>query len=586
MTTESAEFDSKLLKEENPFPYPDPPRRPPFMVGGSDYLAWFKDKTDQSNQQGYVLSYIVGDPGAGKSHFVNHLDYLFNEGKQFQGLFSIYAARRREFSDTDLWRHFFTDADVIKSLEQVLSHYSGPSRDRQVTPEIKLPVTLLTKLVDGEIDLGEAPDERVSQVARAVDALLGLEKMTMCVAIDNIDEHFRFLSDGYGNEKALEKLLGTMRGAVTDVRHVIILLCCTTDVHQIIVKTATDRTHLRRIEPQREVLHELSLSDTYQLVAGYLSWWANRHGVKSPVVLECVAGDPKVPLNIYPFTELALKYFRDMTSHYAGDIMKICGSAVQLMRANGRVSVLKDEDLIFAIDNAIKTYGLVVNAPNLTQDRDLILKDKLGPQLDQIRLKAQERYKHGAEPSVLEQAIERFARRLNISSAAIQQVVYSENPSKRIAPRGDLKIWSVGPNRIAVKYIWGPRPDLPHRVYELGIEDVGEIVSLIDARQATHGLFILHNVSPVPSLGSSAARLRALHSEILDYIELSDDNIMELLGLSELPDDRAADLMKYTERLRIKLRDTIDSLLQRRMPSEDERQKQRQAEYKKALTEF
>src|SRR5206468_900905 len=171
---------------------------------------------------------------------------------------SIYAARRREFSDTDLWRQFFTDADVIKSLDEMLSHYVGPSSDRQVTSETKLPITILTKLVSGEIDLGGAPDERVSQVARAADTLLGLQKMTMCVAIDNIDEHFRFLSDEFGSEKALEKLLGTMRGAVTDVRRVIILLCCTTDVHQIIVKTATDRTHLRRIEPQREVLHELS----------------------------------------------------------------------------------------------------------------------------------------------------------------------------------------------------------------------------------------------------------------------------------------------------------------------------------------
>ncbi len=134
--------------------------------------------------------------------------------------------------------------------------------------------------------------------------------------------------------------------------------------------------------------------------------------------------------------------------------------------------------------------------------------------------------------------------------------------------------------------ILGPRSELTHSVYELGLEDVAEVVSLIAARQATHGLFILHNVSPVPSLGSRAARLRALHSEILDYIELSDDNMMELLGLSELSDDKASDLMKYTERLRIKLKDTIDPLLRRKMPSEDEQQKQRQAEYKKALTEF
>ncbi len=164
---------------------------------------------------------------------------------------------------------------------------------------------------------------------------------------------------------------------------------------------------------------------------------------------------------------------------------------------------------------------------------------------------------------------------------SVARLLFSKLSSNAPLTINELRRYSRHPVTIL-----GPRSELTHSVYELGLEDVAEVVSLIAARQATHGLFILHNVSPVPSLGSRAARLRALHSEILDYIELSDDNMMELLGLSELSDDKASDLMKYTERLRIKLKDTIDPLLRRKMPSEDEQQKQRQAEYKKALTEF
>lgn len=102
-------FDEKLLKSvENPFRYPHPPRRPPFAVGGEQVVEWFKTRYNESIGQGSKISFIVGVPGAGKSHFLSHLEYLFYDvNNKIKGIYTIYNASNTEIDEKDIWIKLF-----------------------------------------------------------------------------------------------------------------------------------------------------------------------------------------------------------------------------------------------------------------------------------------------------------------------------------------------------------------------------------------------------------------------------------------------------------------------------------------------
>ena len=92
------DFNNKLLERQNPFPYPHPPEKPTFVIGGDQYLDWFKKVfLGATKQEGTSGIFLVGRPGAGKTHLLRHLKYLFSENGDYNGIYTMHT-----LSDLDI----------------------------------------------------------------------------------------------------------------------------------------------------------------------------------------------------------------------------------------------------------------------------------------------------------------------------------------------------------------------------------------------------------------------------------------------------------------------------------------------------
>jgi len=552
------------------------------MIGGDEYLSWFQRIYDKTISRGNVWGFVVGQPGAGKSHFLNYLDYLFYKANQFNGVYIIYEATRQEITERNLWLEIFSNEESAHRIRNILtpsyvSNFSIRSDMKYITLEY----------LKGYLDFTSLDDRSLHDFAKNLCALLLDKKIAICIGIDNVDENFRYIEDKYGKEKAIQKLFGTLRSLSTGIKQIVLLLACTTPVYTTIETIRRDRTYTRRIEFQNKSIGELTLTQCRDLVYKYLDVWAKNRDLILPDIKECQIPTSEGQKSVYPFTKVGIEYFYNGTSKFAGDIVALCSGFISYMKENSNVSIFKDDILIDFLEKISGPLKDIVPRmlEIISNERFKIKKELMRKKMIDIERRTLSRYgSYISEKEKIIAGIEAFANVLGVSVSPIEEVENYYNPSRYIQPNELLKIWRYKDNHIAVKYILGDSPPII-KTYSKKIElsDVFDVGSLIEGKMASNGLFLQYLSGGFSVKGGrrSARNESWKFDPVLETISL-DEVMIKIVGVLEEGGQDIEDLMIHIDQFYLELTSRLDGLIRRKRPPEptpeDRRRKLRQQE--------
>lgn len=560
----SKTYDALLISDVNPFPFPDPPEKPKFMVGGDEYLQWFDGWFRNSLPEKKVMSYVVGFPGAGKSHLLGYLRFLMNNEGTFPGVFAKYEAGRSAFESKDLWHRFFSDELARARFRSLLPLEEIERADmRKATKQTAL------NLLSGEQSVYDLHEELCRDSLEALSDLLTSKRLGICIAIDNIDEHLRFMEEKIDPSKVVNRLAGVLRDTAVRLKQIAILLGCTTDAYRkITLETAPDMTFLRRVESQEITLRELTEGQSIELVRRYLESWASNRGVSVPDHSDCRVEGTET-FSIYPFTTKAIRYYHDMTRKYAGDITAACSHSIDLLRRNNKVTVLSRDELILALkDLYAKRKFVVVNPELLALGGYTLKEEKLGEILSRCYAKVRARYQLAIDEATVLRSIGEFATRLGIEVIDFEPVPNHLRPQEIVAPSERLKVWKSGKAAIAVKQVVSQPTQSGIPSESVGLSDYVDVSSLIDAGIATHGILVLSWVDRFPTSRDRSWVLgieRAYGEGVIQTFNM-DDSVFRILAAIEEGGSEKDELLDYVEKFHARLRQFIESLVQKRRP--------------------
>lgn len=577
--TQLASFNVQLLKSiDNPFRYPHPPARPPFVVGGEYVIDWFKSRYRESIGQGSKISFIVGVPGAGKSHVLSHLKYLFYDAQErIRGIYAVYDARGEEIDEKDLWINFFWGEDVLDTLKQIVDV------TRVKNSKIPLPIqNNLIKLLEGQLDYGALDSKSLHNMAEGLSKLLVKENAGICIAIDNIDEYFRVMTQKYqekytkeeARDRVAASLLGAIRVATAGLEQIVVLLACTEDVQRQISEARVDVTYGRRVEVQQKKLQELSPHQSIDLANRYLDWWAQTHGTKLPTVEddECSLVDSRgEKISVYPFSIKAVEYFHKVTRAMPGDIVCLCGQCINDMRREGGISVVKGAAIHYALEEAKKIHPqLVLKTEIIENERPLYMKELMDKRLALI---LKEFKSVGSDSTRIINVIESYGEAFGIGKTTLPSAKRYTDEARSIPLGSNSKIWEYKSKRIFVKYIIGPYPPLGEHGREFGFgkeiesQDWIEALSFLqdESTRVTHVLFIIRWAKPLMGsqrkFGSGMEKFRSVVAEVN-----VDDIIDKVAAVVEDTSEHRKDLINHVEYAMLNaasLVATLDSLTER-----------------------
>jgi len=495
-------FNYQILNSiDHPFRYPHPPYRAPFVIGGEQIVEWCKTRYKESLAQGSKISYIVGVPGAGKSHLLSHLEYLFYENHELNGIYATYDARGSEIDEAKLWTNLFASESAIETIKQTVdvNAIKNPRIDLQSQAN-------LVKLLEDPLQVNKLDADALHNMVKGLSRLLLEKKAGICIALDNIDEYVRVANEKYekefGKEGARDRiaanLFGTIRNATAGLDQIFLLLACTEDVARQLDEAKFDLTYGRRIEHQDRHLGRLSPDQSLELVNKYLDWWAQRNNLKLPVVddSECSYLLPTgEKISIYPFSVNAVKYFTQTTRSVAGDVVCLCGQCINNLRGKGSVTVVKGADIHYAIEEAQVAYPqLVVNFDIVKRDRPLYMKDLMELRLNDILNQMKSPVSDSAR---IISAMESYSLKLGVGKISSPPAAHDyRDGTTQVLLSSNSKVWNYKDKRILVKYIIGPHPPLGQKGREFGYgkkietQDKLETISYLEDGNVTHVLFI------------------------------------------------------------------------------------------------
>jgi hypothetical protein len=581
-------FNRKLLESENPFPYPEPPRRPSFMIGGDVYLQWFKELyNNRTKQEGTECVFIVGMPGSGKTHLLRHLDYLFYEKGIYPGIYMIYRLSDLEIDEKEIWKELFLNPDSIRRLSTLIP------KEKILNAEIRSDIkTNLLKLIDQSLDVDSLSVEAIRKLAENITNLLP-EQSVICIAFDNVEEYLSARETEYlvraktapeenltkqkASAEAVRMLLEKIRNMTSDLKRAIILLALTTPAWAEVKETEPARTKARRFKfaEEGQVITELTLHQCFKLVHEYIKQWCANNSVELPVDDDCTCTAGSEKLSIYPFTPLAIEMSYRVTDQLAGDIVCFCGECINRMRSKGKVEVIRDELTIENLLEITKSYpwlGWVERAKSILEEfGPTILEKTLARRLEAIEKSIIIKYSTGVSVQTIVGSIERFADLIGVVVSQIPIVENSFNPSaKPIQPCDTLKIWSFGDAKIAVKYVIGDEKlHIPHaRLYggKTKFQDYVDLISLIDADKASHGLLLLiWAIEDNSQLGYSLQRRMIELGNTIGTISLDSSLIYKIIAVAEAAEYQK-DLATFVDKIHLNLTQRLALLVQQKRP--------------------
>jgi len=581
------EFNSRLLKGENPFPYPEPPRRPPFVIGGEPYLKWFENEySNRTRQEGTSGVFIVGMPGSGKTHFLRHHDYLFYEKGKFKGLYAIVTLSDQEINEKEIWKELFLTPDSANRLASLLPKEKVMAA--QIRPDIK---ANLMKLVDQSLDMDLLSIETIRKIAEHVSNLLP-EESIICIALDNIEEYLSTRENEYlirakiipveiekkqrATAEAVKLLVEKIRNMTSSLRRAIVLLSLTTPAWAEVKKTEAARTKARRFKfaEEEQVLTELTLPQCFQLVHKYLERWCAKNGVTLPTNYKdsmCSIGTKTV--SIYPFTPQAIDLARQITDQLAGDIVCFCSECINRMRNKGHIELIKDQFVIENLLTMSKEYlwlGWASRASTILEEMGpVILEKHLTDKLQDLEKRTRKKYELGIDAETIANSISRFADILGVVVSPAPAVEDSYGVSTKpikISPL--LNIWSFGETKIAVKYVTGEERQhiLKAKLYggRVSFQDYVDIISLIDAGKATHGLLIYSWAVEDYRFGSGLHRRLQELGNTFRTIDISTD-VYKIVAVAEAVEEQKI-LAGFVDEIYINLKERLAVLIQQKRP--------------------
>lgn len=621
LDSEVNEFNHMLLdvNTENPFSYPEPPPRPPFIIGGEQILQWFKDRFQSSIRGGYNISFIVGEPGAGKSHFLSHLDYLFYETNTLKGIYTVYRARHEEVEERDLWTALLLNDNVLQRLKELI-----PLNDVQ-NSRIRLDAKqTILKYLQGNLNIDLLDTTTLHIMGESLSELLVKKNAGICLAIDNIDEYFRFIVEKYRKEvetenlekhqgilgtlrsitstfkteqdkeqvkiRALTKFFGTLRSLTTGLKQIFILLACTTPVYTEIENASTDRTHARRIEFQAQRLKELNVSQAKMLVHKYMMWWAERHGTQLPLIREegCYFRLPDgTEVSTYPFSETAIEYIHKVTGQFAGDIVCVCNQCIEDMRIKQKVYVVKDDAIFNVLEEARKRRPqLIPRMDVLNAERTRILQKLLENRLETLENQIKMKYLSGIDDETLINVVEKFTDVLGILKESVQPVRDYRDYTRVLSPDAYSKVWIYKDKKIFVKYIFGHCAPVGPQGREFGydrkieLRDIIEAISQIEDGKVSHALFIKRWADTYSRATLHMTQMWKF-SPVIEEFNI-DETIYKIIAATEDTSEYKEDLIQYAETNYVNLKAKLDSLVEKAIHEETIEERRRRD--KEALT--
>jgi hypothetical protein len=583
------EFNKKLLEKENPFQYPEPPRRPSFVIGGEAYVRAFEDLYDnRSKQDGTISTFIVGMPGSGKTHLLRHLGYLFydHEKGQFKGLYALSRLSDQEIDEKEIWKQLLLAPESIDRLASLIP------KDRILSAQIRQDIKAnLIKLLDQTLDVDSLNIEAVRKLAEEISNLLP-EGAIICIALDNIEEYLSARENDYlvrakatpeesqtkerATADAVKLLVEKIRNMTSDLKSAVILLALTQPAWAEVQKTEAARTKARRFKfaEEEQRLEELTLLQSFQLVHEYLDRWAKKNSVNLPQDDECTCKSTPEPLSIYPFTPLSIELAYRVTDRWAGDITCFCSECIDRMRTSKQVRVVKDELVIDNLLKITKEYPWlpwVDRAKTLLEEwKPKILEKRLTAILAEIQKRTQQKYYLGVDTQTVIRSIERYAQVLGVKISPVDEAVENAfNPSAEpIEPSELLKIWSLGETKIAVQYVVGDKhkhiPEL--RVYggRTALKDYVSLVSLVEAGKASHGLTLL--IWAVEDFGLASKVIPKGFGNTIQGMSL-DDHLFQIIGVAETAEDQE-DLVIFMDNvLGVHLKARLEMLTKEERPA-------------------
>jgi len=581
------QFDKKLIEGINPFPYPHPPDRPPFIIGGDSLLSWFaRSYRNTKRQEGGTISYfVVGRPGAGKTYFFNHLEYLFYQpnGKQFDGIYAHISLSDQEFPESSVWKELFGGEKGSKQRLATLI----PKDKIDSLPIRKDVKENLLKLFGGNLYFSSS---EYREIAKEISNLLP-EEAVICIALDNVEEYIDARKKDAQSQSlaktekesiayAVDKLMGSIRNMTDPLRKGMVMLAITDEIWPNVEEELRriGRTKARRAESaENMILGTLSLPQCLQLVHEYMQHWCTKNGLTLPQdQKDCLYSIESKTVSIYPFTPMAIEFAYEMTDKLPGDISCFCSKCIDILSNKGQVEVIKDKLIIEAMRvtaEARKALGWVPNAQRLINEMGpLIQEQSLLEELGKLKHEIRGDKEIGLTHETIVASLNQFVNLMGVEIRATQSVPSCINERKTILPNPLLEIWSFAETKFAVRYVIGdPRFFIPTaRLYgdRVDSQPYEEIMSLINSEEATHGLLItLFKLEDRFKLGHIIMDELRNYGTTIQSLDLS-EKLENIMAIARARDDKEL-LARLVDRLGqnpINLRERLMALSQQKRP--------------------
>lgn len=312
-------FIIKKYKEirENPFPFPNPKSFvKSVLIGRDEQIKNLQYIFEEIHSQSSI-SIVTGFPGYGKTQFLNHLDYLFQKKK-------------------------FGKNSIFCKIDDL--------------PEEPLRGKDLEKLFLNKLKQERIIDQSVTSLSEEINNRKKRGELTIIVlAIDSVDEYFRYLDQTAKNPKIL---LSSLRMLFASVNvGLCVLLACTHDVAVSLKDMlSADRTYARRTKWVTPDLGALSFQQIKLIPEFYLREWMKYCRIKST----------ETDL----FTDESLYAFYSTSEGSPGNFVRCCNRAINMM-AQDNISVPLD------FENAIFVVKSLVMDLNLNNDKLKEIEDSL-----------------------------------------------------------------------------------------------------------------------------------------------------------------------------------------------------------------
>lgn len=464
--------------------------------------------------------------------------------------------------------------NVLDTLRQFID--TSKIKNPSIPPSIQ---SNLTKLFEGQLDLYALDTKVLHSMVEGLSKILVKEKAGICVAIDNIDEYFRAMTEKFGEKYEKEEarnrvaanLLGAVRILTAGLEQIVVLLACTRDVYDQIMQARVDVTYGRRIEAQQRTLQELNPAQSLELVNKYLQWWSKAHDTKVPEIRneECSVIDPSGQrVLLYPFSVNAVEYFHRVTREFPGDIVCLCGQCINDMRREGKISIVNGAAIYYALEEAKRLYPqLVLHADIIDRERPRYMKELMTKRLD-IILKEMNRV--GSDSRRIIDDVEKYRQELGISTAVVSSAKRYTDESRSIPLSDYSRIWEYKGKRILVKYIIGPFPPLGAAVNGLPFEKEIDWQDVVEARsfledeftKVTHVLFLTRWAKPLINhnwlYGGGMDLIRPVFGEFN-----LDNAINNIAAAVEDNSEQRKDLIRHVDQYSANLLSTLDALVEK-----------------------